>query len=626
MLSGSPFSVLLAVMSGSERPRGGPFPQGAALDDTWPPTVSALSASVTRQRRWVPRVAAWVCITLSLVNITALVAPGWHSHLAPALDLMPGVVENAAVLATTMAGVLLWFLAIGLARRKRRALVIAVILLAASLGVRVVAVEQVHLRATLPIAISVALLVFLLGYRSEFYALPDTVSRSRTAALFLMLLVTGTAAGYVFVEARARVAAASLSTASKLLDVWKGLIGMTSPLDSASGHDDDLVYYALLGIGVGMALVLLYRLLRAPTRIPTRSEEEESRIRALLGSSDADSLDYFALRPDKSLLWSPSGRACLAYGVVNGVALASGDPLGEPGEWPVLMREFEALARTHAWLPGVAGCSERAARLWSRTLGFQVLEIGDEAIADTATFSLDGRELRNLRHSTGRLQRRGFDVSCRFVREIPEAEREQLRSLARAWRKGRVERGYSMALGRVCDAADPDSLVAVASLDERTCGFIQFVPWGRDGLSLDLMRRDASTASGVMDLIITTVLASAPDMGIDRVSLNFAPFRSALETGERIGAAPFSRAWRRLLLVASRWTQIESIYRFNAKFRPRWEPRFIVSPTTRDLARVSTAYLRAEAFLPRPRASRRTADEPSSRPPTLIPRWRKVAA
>jgi lysyl-tRNA synthetase class 2 len=281
---------------------------------------------------WVPRVAAWVCIALSLVNITALVAPGWHSHLARALDLMPGVVENAAVLATTMAGVLLWFLAIGLARRKRRALVIAIVLLSASLIVRLVAIEQLHLRATMPIAVTVCLLALLVGYRSEFYALPDAVSRTRSAALFAILLLTGTAAGYVFVEARARAAIGPLSTWTNLVDVWKGLIGIPSPLDAANGHDDDLVYYALLGVGVGIALVMLYRLLRASTPLPSRSAEEESRLRKLLVASDAaDSLDYFALRADKSLLWSPSGRACLAYGVVNGVALVSGDPLGERG-------------------------------------------------------------------------------------------------------------------------------------------------------------------------------------------------------------------------------------------------------------------------------------------------------
>ena len=55
--------------------------------------------------------------------------------------------------------------------------------------------------------------------------------------------------------------------------------------------------------------------------------------------------------------------------------------------------------------------------------------------------------------------------------------------------------------------------------------------------------------------------------------------------------------WRELLLIASRWFQIESLYRFNAKFRPVWEPRYVCYPAGRDLPRVALAALEAEAFL-----------------------------
>ena len=91
--------------------------------------------------------------------------------------------------------------------------------------------------------------------------------------------------------------------------------------------------------------------------------------------------------------------------------------------------------------------------------------------------------------------------------------------------------------------------------------------------------------------------AAAPELGITRVSLNFAVFRSALERGERLGAGPITRAWRALLVLASRWFQIETLYRFNAKFRPVWEPRFVCYPAGRDLPRVALAALEAEAFL-----------------------------
>ena len=50
-------------------------------------------------------------------------------------------------------------------------------------------------------------------------------------------------------------------------------------------------------------------------------------------------------------------------------------------------------------------------------------------------------------------------------------------------------------------------------------------------------------------------------------------------------------------MFLSRWFQIESLYRFNAKFRPIWEPRFFVYPGGRDVPRIAIAALEAEAFL-----------------------------
>lgn len=90
-------------------------------------------------------------------------------------------------------------------------------------------------------------------------------------------------------------------------------------------------------------------------------------------------------------------------------------------------------------------------------------------------------------------------------------------------------------------------------------------------------------------------------------------FRSALARGEKLGAGPVLRVWRGLLIFLSRWFQIESLYKFNAKFRPRWEPRFVVYRTARDLPRISLAAMQAEGFvsfaLPRPLARRLSSGE-----------------
>jgi lysyl-tRNA synthetase, class II len=84
---------------------------------------------------------------------------------------------------------------------------------------------------------------------------------------------------------------------------------------------------------------------------------------------------------------------------------------------------------------------------------------------------------------------------------------------------------------------------------------------------------------------------------VKRISLNFAMFRAALERGERIGAGPVLKAWRSVLIFMSKWFQIESLYKFNAKFSPVWQPRFFVFPGTKDAPRIAIAALEAEAFL-----------------------------
>jgi lysyl-tRNA synthetase class 2 len=213
--------------------------------------------------------------------------------------------------------------------------------------------------------------------------------------------------------------------------------------------------------------------------------------------------------------------------------------------------------------------------------------------------------MRGVRQACTKVTRAGYEMQLRRARDISAEEFDRLCRQAEAWRGDAVERGFSMALSRLGDPLDTDTVVATAAKDGHVHGILHFVPWGPDGLSLDLMRRDPTADNGLNEFMIAQVVLRGPELGVRRVSLNFAVFRDALERGERIGAGPILRAWRSLLLVASRWWQIESLYRFNAKFRPYWEPRFISFPSTRDIPRIALAALEAEAFIVRPHRLKR---------------------
>ena len=204
--------------------------------------------------------------------------------------------------------------------------------------------------------------------------------------------------------------------------------------------------------------------------------------------------------------------------------------------------------------------------MFRREYGLTALALGDEAVLDRATFGLDGRAMRGVRQACTRVARAGYTATVRRVGDLGPEEVGALRAAAAAWRGDAVERGYSMALSRLGDPADPDCVVVTADRGGALCGLLHFVPWGADGLSLDLMRRDHGCDNGLNEFMIVTAMNAASALGIEHVSLNFAVFRDVLERGAHIGAGPVLRAWRRLLLVASRWWQIESLYRFNAKF------------------------------------------------------------
>ena len=139
-------------------------------------------------------------------------------------------------------------------------------------------------------------------------------------------------------------------------------------------------------------MVAAYLFLRPAEPRARLGAADAERVRELLAKhGDRDSLGYFALRDDKSVIWSPTGKACVCYRVVSGVMLASGDPIGDPEAWPGAIGPFLDEAARHAWAPAVMGCSELGAEVWCREGDLTALELGDEAIVNVADFSLSGR-------------------------------------------------------------------------------------------------------------------------------------------------------------------------------------------------------------------------------------------
>ena len=550
------------------------------------------------QRRWVPITMGWLSLLIGLTDIIGVAIPGLHLHhrLHRITVFMPGTVTNLASTATVIIGLLLLMLSHGLRRRKRRAWQAVTVLLAFS-----VLIHVVHAPYLVQGTAAAAVLAVLLYYRDEFYAVGDPRTRWRAVGVFAGLVVADVAIGLTYILL-ARHLALDYSIWQRTEHVIYGLVGVSGPIRFVPDARADLFNLLTSTLGVFTLVVTAYLFLRPAEPTGRLGERDSLQIRDLLTRyGDRDSLGYFALRHDKSVIWSPSGKSCIGYRVVSGVMLASGDPIGDPEAWPGAIHAFLDEAARHAWVPAVMGCGELGAEIWCREGDLTALELGDEAIVEVAGFTMQGRAMRNVRQMVARVSRQGYTADVRRVADIGRDEIDRIVTRAGTWRGSPTERGFSMALGRVGEAEDGRCVVATATENGVLRALLHFVPWGSDGLSLDLMRRDRSAQPGVNDFLIVEAIRAAHALGVKRISLNFAVFRAALERGGRIGAGPVLRVWRRFLVFISRWFQIESLYKFSAKFCPVWVPRFFVFPGTRDAVRVGVAALEAEAFLVWPR-------------------------
>ena len=565
-----------------------------------PPRTAAAPSYLSSSR--LPVWAARVVFLLGLLNIASAVVRRSPRLLDWSQDYLPpfGAVASVAVIGIGV-GCGLLVMARGLRRRKQRAWIATVGLLGAAIAVHLVRGTEL-IQATVS---AVVVAVLLLG-RRQFVGRPEPGSRNAIPVSLFGLAVAGSLLGVIALLAAERELVRPWTAAQVLQQSVFGLVGVAGPLRFADADAAAESRYLLLGLGILTGLAALAVLLHSSGPMESANDADRTCVRALLAQhGQVDSLGYFATRDDKSYIFSPTGKAAVAYKVKAGVCMAAGDPIGDVEAWPGAIEAWLRLTEQRAWIPAVLAVSETGGEAYHRA-GFDALEIGDEAVMEVPDFTLDGRAMRSVRQAVNRAQRAGYVIQIDPVWDLDPAQRAEAEQLSRRWRRGGPERGFSMALSRFAGAEDPDCLIVQArNFVGDLVAVLQFVPWGNDGLSLDLVRRHPDLENGVMELMIAELLSTAPSRKIDRVSLNFAVFRSSLARGERIGAGPFLRAWVRTLLVASRWWQIDSLYRANAKFRPVWEPRFICFRLARDLGPIIGAALAAEGFLHWPRLPRR---------------------
>jgi len=530
-------------------------------------------------------VLSWLVAGVGVLGVVDAVFPEHGRSLVPAVDPahVHGLVAPlAAALVVT---------ARSLARGSRRGWQAALALLAVLVALHV---EQRFGEGAILTAV---VLVAVIARRADFRLPGDPESRPRLAVQAGIAVAFIAVYGIVTVWVNRLMADRPYSIGFALRITGRAVLGLSfRGADHLSGSVSEWFPLSVFLLGAGTALFLLLQWL-APWRYRLRRGASDlAVVRRLVETFGADTLAPFAVRSDKSYFFAADQSAFLAYRVVGGVAIVSGDPIGEASTRGPLIRAFIDFAHERGWRMAVLGVSECDLELY-RSLGLRALYHGDEAVVDTSSFSLEGRPIRKVRQSVTRLEKAGYTARVLDRSEVEAGLRAELETIAAEWRGDEPERGFVMALDALF--RDGDDTVFVVGFDEsgHARGFLHYALCrAGSAISLSSMPRSAGVPNGFTEWLICESVEWARANGVERVSLNFSPFAALLSPDAELSVA--QRAQAATLRRMKPWFQLDNLFLFNRKFFPSWQRRFVVYERRRDLPRVGVAALAVEAYLP----------------------------
>lgn len=337
---------------------------------------------------------------------------------------------------------------------------------------------------------------------------------------------------------------------------------------------------AVLAIGI-------VRTLRSVVLAPARAESDRARVRALLERHATTSLAFFHLHDDKHHFFADDGQALISYKVVGSVAVALGEPIGEPAA----CRAVAAAFARHCDLNGWRFCYHQATpegAAWLGETGLRALKLGEEAVIDVVSFSLASPHFKSVRNKTAKLTRDGVTVE-ELTQPVDEATMAELAEVSEAWLAEGGHRERTFTVGRF----DPDYLRSTEVLVARSPGgrieaFVNVLPtFGSTEGNFDLMRRRPDAPRSVMDLLFLHLIERFRSRGLTGMNLGLAPLANI--EGDGMAA----RALRLLYDRGEQAFHFRGLQTFKQKWLPRWEPCYLLYRSEVQLPELAVAVTRA---------------------------------
>ncbi len=518
------------------------------------------------------------------INFLSGIMPSMQYRLRLLEQYLPFSVTRGGHLTSALAGFALFLLSVSLWRRKQVGWLLTIIILIISVFVHLfkgLDYEEATLAALLA-----GLLIYLRPY---FHARSDAPSMQQglqvLVAALLFTLLYGVI-GFYFLDRHFRVSFGLWSAIRQTIVMFVQFYDPgLQPITGFGRYFADSIY-AVGAATLGYASVMLLRpvLNRRPM-----SEEERQRAWEIVRAHGQTALARYAVLDDKKFYFG-ANETLVSYVVENRVALVLGDPIGISGNFSSTISSFKSFCASNDWLIAFYQVVPNHLNEY-KSAGFDYLLLGQEAIVDVSTFTLEGSENKTLRNGYNKLIRNGYHYD---VVQPPFSPRmlQELNTISNEWLSSRGASEMKFSLGWF-DESYLNTCPVLLVRDRE--GFIEafaniVTEFQNNGVAVDLMRHRAHVESGLMDFLFVSLFMWAKEQKFAAFNLGL----SALSGVGELSEDPLiERALHYIYQNVNRIYHFRGLHTFKDKFHPTWSPRYLVYPGAANLPAVSISLLNA---------------------------------
>jgi|GEM_PF-4295935 len=520
--------------------------------------------------RWVRATAIFI-VLIGLMNLVS----AWCNFDLDGIQFLQQVLDYNVLFGSrffvSLIGLCCFLIAPGLYRRKRLAWYVSVLLLGLS-GIAHILKGSGILEATICMLLTAGLLP--LYSRCSVKSDPLQI-RVGIGLFFISLLGMAlyTLLGLTTFHTKLGVSSESLPFLNALLQVLTFDVSMLHPV----GKKATFFVNSILWINGSLWLSAITSLLAPVVVRGFRSEDRKysQQLAAAFANQPvqviATSSQYY------QWLHRPFRDGFVAYNLIGRLAMALGNPCGSAST-QLLWQQWLSYVVEHDWIPAMYQADEQMMMI-AREYGFDSLPIGAEALVPLETFTLQGKEMQNLRTASNKAKKLGW-----LIRPYQPNDWAAIHDINQHWLSihgTQEEIAYGMG------TASPEYLESTRSsvlLDStgRLLGYVNTLELsGIHSRGVDLMRRDPDAPRGVMEALILYEIMQAKADNCQYYDLGLSALAQMTE---------FPTDNKQLTKLLNRFYEnqksqydFQGLHQFKAKFNPVWQPRFLLYKSIRHL-------------------------------------------